>query len=87
MRVGMKILKCYVHRDDVKAAQFVNCSSHMAVDGEASGYYQYTTEWIRAVDRGGLVHVNNGSCLFFRAVELGTQTHLSEHLLNPSQNV
>ena len=84
--VSLKLMKTYMHSDSTKAAQFVECLSNMAVAGEESDFYQYTTEWLRSVDRGGLFHINDISFLFFRAIEVATQLHLPQHLQHPTQS-
>ena len=43
----------------------------------------YTREWVRSVDRGGLLHVNTSSFLFFQALEVATQAFLHYNLCNP----
>lgn len=56
-----------------KAAQFVECLSHMAVGGESeeSSSYEYTSEWVKAINRGGVFHVSDYSTfMLFKAVEM-----------------
>ena len=77
--VSLKFMKTYMHSDSTKAAQFVECLSNVAVGGEESDFYQYTTEMLRSVDCGGLFHINDISFLFFRAIEVATQLHLPQH--------
>jgi len=43
-------------------------------------FSEYTTEWIRQVDRGGLFHVSEQAYHFFRALELKTRITLPDHL-------
>ena len=83
MLVAMKLMKEFTKKDTERAAQFVECLSHMAVEGEESGFYAYTAEWVKSVDRGGLFHINTSSFLFFRAIEVATQALLPSHLRNP----
>lgn len=78
--VAMKLRKEFMKKDSEKAAQFVECLSSMAVEGEESDYYVYTMEWLKTVDRGGLFHISDSTFLFFRAVELATQALLPNHL-------
>ena len=82
--VAMKLMKEFMKEDSEKAAQFVECLSNMAIEGEESDYYVYTREWLRMVDRGGLFNVCESTFLFFRAVEVATQAVLPRHLQNPS---
>jgi hypothetical protein len=64
-----------------KAAQFVECLSHVAVGGESeeSSFYDYTSEWVTAVDRGGLFRVSDCT-LLFKAFEMKTKECLPQHL-------
>lgn len=78
--VPLRLLKKFRKQDSTKAAKFVECLLHMAVEGDESSYYKYTQEWIRSIDRGGLFHVNDATFLFFCAVEIQTQHHLPSHL-------
>ena len=48
-------------------------------------YYAYTREWVQAVDRGGLFHINDPT-FFFQSVEMATQALLPKHLRNSSSN-
>ena len=80
--VAMKLMKEFTKKDTERAAQFVECLSHMAVEGEESSFYAYTAEWVKSVDRGGLFQINTSSFLFFRAVEVATQAILPSHLCN-----
>ncbi len=59
-----------MRNETAKASSFVECLLNMAVQGEESSYYKYTTEWLHSVDRGGLYHVSDATFLFFRAVEV-----------------
>ena len=63
--VAMKLRKEFMKKEYDKAAQFVDCLSHMAIEGEYSDYYVYTTEWLKRVDQGGLFHVSESTFLFF----------------------
>lgn len=83
--VALKVMKLYEKLDTPKAAQFVECLSHMAVSGEESSFYAYTKAWINSVNRGGLFCINEKAFLFFRAVELATQVHLPNHLSSRSK--
>ena len=48
----------------------------MAVIGNESSFYAYTTEWIKSVDRGGLFSVNDACFRLFRSIECVTQLSL-----------
>ena len=83
--VAMKLMKEFV-KDTEHAAQFVECLSHMAVEGQENDFYSYTRQWVKSVDRGGIFHINTSSFFFFRALEVATQTLLPHHLSNPQNS-
>ena len=84
--VALKLMRKYEKEDSPRASQFLETLSGMAVLGNESSFYDYTMarEWICSIDRGGLLHVNDGTYEFFKAVELQTRQLLPEHLKNPS---
>ena len=84
--VAMKLRKEFMKKESEKAAEFVECLSNMAIEGEESDYYVYTMEWLKTVDRGGLFYVSESTFLFFRAVELATQAFLPNHLHSSSES-
>ena len=43
-------------------------------------FLDYTCEWIRAVNRGGLYEVKDEVYLLFREIEAKMQSHLMVHL-------
>ena len=63
--VALKLMKKYKKEDYTKASQFVECLAGMAVDGPESSFYEYTKEWMKLVDRGGLFQVNESSFFIF----------------------
>lgn len=52
----------------------------MAVNGEESSLQEYTLEWTRKVNRGGLFEVNDETFRLFREIEIKMQWHLMEVL-------
>lgn len=82
--VALKVMRKFEKENTEKAAQFVNCVSQMALCGEESSFYAYTTEWIKRVNRGGLFSVSESTFLFFRTIELKTQLYLSSYLQGQS---
>ena len=79
--VRIRLMKKYKKINNIKAAQFVDCLSHMALsssdEDEESSYYEYMKTWIDIVNRGGLFCVNEKTFLFFyQYVELKTQSVL-----------
>ncbi len=48
----------------------------MAVSGEDSSYLEYTKEWIKAIDRGGLFKVNDSAYQFFLDLEMKVRKYL-----------
>ena len=81
--VALKLMRQYEKKEDEKAMQFVECLSNMAVVGVESTFYEYTKEWIAAIDRGGLFHINDSAYHLFRAIEEKTRQILPRHLANP----
>ena len=53
--VSMKLKKKFMTKNTTKAANFVECLTHMAVDGEESSFLMYTQTWMKIVNRGGTV--------------------------------
>jgi hypothetical protein len=68
--IGMKLLKQFKRAKGRKTAQFRECLSHMAREGEDSSFYAYTREWMDSIDRGGLFRMNDDAFLLFKAIEL-----------------
>ena len=81
--VGLKLMRQYEKKEGEKATQFVECLSNMAVAGVESTFYEYTKEWITAIDRGGLFHISDSAYHLFRAIEEETRDILPRHLANP----
>ena len=77
-----KLMKKFEKQGTQKAAQFVECLSNMAVgvENEESSFYNYTCEWVKAVDRGGLFHVSDYGFMLFKAIEIKTKEFLPQHL-------
>ncbi len=73
----VKVLKKqYEKKKGVKARQFMECLMSMSAREEgnsSSSYYDYTTAWIKLVNRGGLFEVNTDSFLLFRAIKVHVQ--------------
>ena len=63
--VPFKMLAKYKKKSLEDAAAIVDCLSDMAVPGDESSFLAYTSEWTKAVNRGGLFEVNNEAYLFF----------------------
>ena len=84
--VALKLMRQYEKKDGEKATQFVECLSSMAVAGVESSFYEYTKEWIRTVDRGGLFHINDSAYHLFKAIEIETREILPRELAMPSSS-
>lgn len=52
----------------------------MAVNREEGSFLEYTTEWVRKVNRGGLFEVNDTTFALFREIELCIRDHLTSTL-------
>ena len=83
--VLFKLLKRYAQQTgpNPETEAVAECLSQMAVPGKLSSYYNYTTEWLEKVDRGGLFIINNETFWFFKQLEVLTRFHLVRQL-NPS---
>ena len=66
--VAFKLMKRYEKQSSDKALQFVEYLSSMAVNGQET-FQEYTTEWIRKVNRGGLFCTNDRAYELFLAIE------------------
>ena len=53
------LLKKYKRKDTAEAAAVVDCLTQMSAPGEDSSFLAYTTEWTKAINRGGLFEVSN----------------------------
>ena len=68
--VAQRLLSKYKTEDTEKAASFVECLSHMAIDGNETSLMDYTKEWIEKINRGGLFEVKDNTFQLFQAIEL-----------------
>ena len=50
--VAMRLLQQHKHVPGDKAATFVECLSHMAVEGPEDSLLSYTQEWVQKINRG-----------------------------------
>ena len=81
--VPMKLMKKYEKQSSSVAVEYVECLSSMAVNGEESSLEDYTLEWTRKVNRGGLFEVNDETFRLFREIEIKMVWHLMEVLSRP----
>lgn len=82
-----KLLKKYEKMKGKKVEQFVECLGEMAVErpGEQSDFFEYTKEWIRKVNRGGLFPLNDATYQLFIAIEREVQTILPQYIHSHTQ--
>ena len=52
--------------------------------GDDSSFYNYTSEWVKSINRGRLFVLNDDSYNFFKAIEIKTQEILPRHLAGSS---
>ncbi len=76
----MSLIRRFSKQQGDKAALFVECLSHMAIAGPESSFLEYTREWMKIVNRGGLFEVNDGAYHLFVSIELALCDKLKEHL-------
>ena len=68
--VAQRLLTRYKKEDSEKAAGFIESLSHMAVDGNESSLMDYTKEWTKKINRGGLFELSDNTFQLFQAIEL-----------------
>lgn len=77
----------YVQQHGYKAAAFTECIARMQSGHEdnkpLSSFIEYTTQWTKAVNRGGLHEVKDDVYLLFREIEICMQLKLKDHLRSP----
>ena len=78
--VPFKLLNKYKKRDTEEAAAVVDCLSEMAIAGEDSSLLAYTSEWTKAINRGGLFEVGDATYLFFQTMEAQVKVLLQAHV-------
>ena len=78
--VPMRLIHRFSKQQGCKAASFVECLSHMAVDGPQSSFHDYTREWTIITNRGGLYEVNDCAFQLFVTIELALGEKLKAHL-------
>ena len=59
--VTKSIKQRYEKQDSDEAAEIVECLSQMAVEGPGISFYDYTQEWTKKVNHGGLFEVNEST--------------------------
>ena len=67
--VAKSIKQRYEKLDTDEAAEIVECLSQMAVEGPGTSFYDYTRDWTKKVNRGGLFEVNESTFLLFCSIE------------------
>ena len=83
--IPFKLLRQFEKQTTDKAADFVECLSHMAVPGTSAeeDFPTYATKWIQQVNRGGLFVVNDRAFDLFRRIEIEIRDTLPT-LLGPN---
>lgn len=74
--VPYKMLKRYEKNPSMNSAGVIECLSAMAVNGDESGFFEYTTQWIARVNRGGLYEINDNTYTFFTEIEVRVRKQL-----------
>ena len=75
--VAMKLGKKFKKQNGEKASQFMECLTRMSVMGDDSSFYNYTKQWVKSVNRGGLFLVGDSTFSFFKSM---VQKLLPDHL-------
>ena len=68
--VAQRLLIKHKKIDSEKAASYVECLSHMTVDGNESSLMDYTKEWTEKINRGGLFEVSTVTFQLFQVIEI-----------------
>jgi len=81
--IGMKLRRKFMKVEGEKAARFVECLDRMQADDQTSetpSFFEYTTKWIKQVNRGGLFKVSDDAYHLFREIEIAMQYKLTGHI-------
>lgn len=68
--VAQRLSTRYKKEDSEKAASFVESLQHMAMYGNESSLMDYTQEWTKKINRGGLFESSDNTFQLFQAIEL-----------------
>lgn len=81
-----KLMDKYRKECGDKAAQFFECLSSMGNIVHDTAALEFTSQGVRSIDRGGLLHVNDSTFQLFRAVEVRIQKLLPQHLIKQTSD-
>ena len=68
--VPFKLFKKYEKKSSEKASSYIECLSHMKVNGNEGSFATYATAWIEEMNRGGLFEINDVTYSLFRMLEM-----------------
>ena len=80
---GYVSLRRFEKQSGAKGRQFVECLSKMAIMGEESSFYEYTKEWLKLTNRGGLFQVRRKLVCLLQ--HLGKSRGLKETIIKDVQ--
>ena len=75
---------CTTHTET--AAQFIECLGSMGNIVHDDTSLHFTSAWIKSIDRGGLLQINDSTFRFFRAIEIKVQELLPHHIISQTSN-
>jgi len=85
--VARKLHQKYLKQHGEKYAMFVECLTRMranfiedSVPHQVTSFMEYTSQWVKIINRGGLYEVNDESFLLFKEIERVMQVRLRTHL-------
>ena len=84
--VPFSLLKKYRRINSDKAALFCECLSRMVIEGDEESFLEYTRNWTKAVNRGGLFEISDSAYVFFREIENVTRAILASTLASRPVN-
>ena len=81
----MHLRRRFLSSKSDKAIDFIECVDKMREQHDdtssTTSFLEYTQEWTKKVNRGGLFIISDKAYRFFISLELVTRTKLSNHLL------
>ena len=83
--VCMHLRRRFLSSKNDKAVDFIECLDKMREQHDdtssTTSFLEYTQEWTKKVNRGGLFLISDEAYRFFISLELATRTKLPNHLL------
>jgi len=83
--VVRKLHQKFLKQHGEKCVSFVECLTQMRANSHedsvpVTSFMEYTMQWVKIINRGGLYEINNESYLLFKEIETVMQAKLRTHL-------